>query len=86
MIAEWVLRGRQSECAVVATVEAAVEAIDSAVRAAYGATDTTALAHSLWAVVGPLRAVMVTEGAAAIARGESWSYRGGEISVVLYPT
>jgi hypothetical protein len=69
----------------VLTVDAAVDALDAALRAATHHLGPDAQADILYAHMAPLRMAMVTEGAAAIERGREWESPAGEILVRMLP-
>lgn len=81
----WVIEGKGGDSATVADVEAAARALHRAVLALYSRTDPTALAGVLERVVAPLRLAMVTEGARALQRGETWSVQHAGIIITLAP-
>lgn len=81
----WAIEGKGAGGADVPDVDAAARALSAAVRDVYGSLDTGRLATVLTAVLGPLRASMVTDGRYAVERGNEWSTQVGGILVVLYP-
>jgi hypothetical protein len=81
----WVIENYGAGTTSVADVDQAAGALDDALRAAYVDADPTTLAHVLWDVLGPIRFVLVTEGRAAVGRGETWSIQRAGLLVSLAP-
>lgn len=81
----WVIEGKGAGQADADTVEAAARALSDAVRAAYSHLGPDTLATMLPAVLGPLRAALVTDGRYSVERGQEWSTSLGGIFVTLYP-
>jgi hypothetical protein len=81
----WVIEGYGAGETTVADVDQASTALDDALRARYADADPTTLAHVLWGVLGPIRMVLVTEGRAAVRRGETWSIQRAGLLVSLAP-
>jgi hypothetical protein len=80
---EWVIEWASAGEAVCSDTEAAASALIDAVRGATEPHGDEVTGRALYSVVGPLRAAMVTDGRAAIERGEQWSATLGGISVSL---
>lgn len=81
----WVIEGKGAGQADADTVEAAARALSDDVRAAYSHLGPDTLATMLPAVLGPLRAALVTDGRYAIEHGREWSASIGGILVTLCP-
>lgn len=81
----WVIEGRGAGHESVADVEQAARALHRALLALFADTDTGTLATMLERVVAPVRMAMVTEGRAALMRGETWSVQHAGILVTLSP-
>lgn len=82
----WAIEGRGVGSAETDDVDQAARALSDAVRASYAPDGPSVVAHVLTAVVGPLRASLVTDGRFAVERGESWSFEGVGLFVTLSPT
>lgn len=81
---EWVIVGKGAERVEVLNAEAAHTALCGAVRLAYGEEGPDALTSRLGPVYG-LRLAMVTDGRAAVGRGDEWTAQVGGILVRLSP-
>lgn len=81
----WVIEGYGAGSSAVPDVDQAANALDDALRAAYKDADPTTLAQIIWDVLGPVRFVLVTEGRAAVGRGETWSIQRAGLLVSLAP-
>jgi len=81
----WAIEGKGAGGADVPDVDAAASALSAAVRDVYGSLGTGSLATVLTAVLGPLRASLVTDGRYAVERGSEWSTQVGGILVTLHP-
>jgi hypothetical protein len=84
MRVSWVFEGKGGDHVEVTDAEAACTALSGAVRDAYGEVGPEGLTGLLSAVYA-LRLPMVTEGTAAVERGDEWSATVGTILVTLLP-
>jgi hypothetical protein len=80
----WTVEGKGGSHATVDTPEEAATALTAAIRSLHEHLPTDALVSVLGPVMG-LRQQIVTEGAAAIERGDEWSATIGGIFVTVSP-
>lgn len=81
----WAIEGRGAGSADVVDVDQAARALGAAVRAAYAKDGPSVQVHVLTAVVGRLRASLVTDGRWAVEHGDEWAKAVAGIFVTLSP-
>lgn len=85
MMVSWVIESRGAGTSTVHDVEQAARALHRALLSVFADLGADELASVLTRVVAPVRMAMVTEGRAALARGEEWSIHHGGLIVTLFP-